>query len=399
MTAISERSLAKPARASVVDGTRFTLDGSAELEDHLHQTCRRVLAAVRDAVPKQKLEALLLGGGYGRGEGGVLKTGPGDRPYNDLEFYVFLRGNHFLNSRRYQAVLSDVADRFAPRAGVEVEFKVLSLGKLRRSPASMFYYDLVMGHRWVLGEEHLLLGCDHHKQADQLPLSEATRLLMNRCTALLMAGARLSQASLSLDDADFVGRNIAKAHLASGDAVLTAFGQYHWSCLERNSRLEELVIAEDFPWLPEVFQLHESGVDFKLHPQQSRESKETLQRQHEEITGLTLSVWLWLESRRLQQAFLSAMDYALSPLDKCPETNRLKNAALNLAAFGPTALRGGGISSHPRQRLLHALALLLWRNGLEEPVLLGRVQDELRCAARSPAEALAAYTSLWQRFR
>jgi len=160
----SERSPAKPPRASVVDGTRFTLDGSAELEDHLHQTCRQVLAAVRDAVPKQKLEALLLGGGYGRGEGGVLKTGTGDRPYNDLEFYVFLRGNHFLNTRRYQTVLNDVADRLAPRAGVEVEFKVLSLDKLRRRPASMFYYDLVMGHRWLLGEESLLIGCELHKQ-------------------------------------------------------------------------------------------------------------------------------------------------------------------------------------------------------------------------------------------
>ena len=395
----SERSPAKPPRASVVDGTRFTLDGSAELEDHLHQTCRRVLAAVRDALPKQKLEALLLGGGYGRGEGGVLKTGTGDRPYNDLEFYVFLRGNHFLNSRRFQPVLNDVSHQLTPTAGVEVEFKVLSLDKLRRRPASMFYYDLVMGHRWLLGEESLLIGCELHKLADQLPLSEATRLLMNRCTGLLMAGERLSQATLSIGDADFVGRNIAKAQLASGDAVLTAFGRYHWSCRERNSRLERLVNVEDLQWLPEVFRLHESGLDFKLHPQRSRESKATLQRHHAEIAGLTLSVWLWLESRRLHHSFASATDYALSRIDKCPETNRLKNAALNLAVWGPSALFDSAISRHPRQRLLHALALLLWRNGLGKSALFGRVQKELHCAARSPAEALAAYMSLWRRFR
>src|SRR5439155_17495371 len=79
---------------------RFTLDGGAELENHLARTCQQVLAGVQSIVPAEKLEAILLGGGYGRGEGGVLKTESGDRPYNYLEFYVCLRGNVWLNEQR-----------------------------------------------------------------------------------------------------------------------------------------------------------------------------------------------------------------------------------------------------------------------------------------------------------
>src|SRR5205814_1533122 len=139
-----EPSLTQSASAMVTGQPRFTLDGGVELESHLEQTCRQVLAAIRNAVPEGELEAALLGGGYGRGEGGVLKTRTGDRPYNDLEFYVFLRGNNFLNERRYHRALEDLAEHLSPTARVEVEFKILSLGKLRRSPASMFYYDLVM---------------------------------------------------------------------------------------------------------------------------------------------------------------------------------------------------------------------------------------------------------------
>src|SRR6266545_2727283 len=56
---------------------RFTLDGGAELEEHLAHTCESVLAGVRGIIPARKLEALLLGGGYGRGEGGVLRTETG----------------------------------------------------------------------------------------------------------------------------------------------------------------------------------------------------------------------------------------------------------------------------------------------------------------------------------
>src|SRR6266571_2140097 len=79
---------------------RFTVDGSVELERQLARICKSVLAGVQSVVPGEKLEAILLGGGYGRGEGGVLKTESDDRPYNDLEFYVCLRGNVWLNEQR-----------------------------------------------------------------------------------------------------------------------------------------------------------------------------------------------------------------------------------------------------------------------------------------------------------
>src|SRR4051794_37699748 len=72
---------------------RFTMDGDDALEKHLTRGCEQVLSGVRGLIPAHKLEAVLLGGGYGRGEGGVLRTSEGDRPYNDLEFYVAITGN------------------------------------------------------------------------------------------------------------------------------------------------------------------------------------------------------------------------------------------------------------------------------------------------------------------
>src|SRR5207247_1531292 len=104
--------------------SRFTLDGGTELENHLARTCRQVLAGVQSIMPAEKLEAILLGGGYGRGEGGVLKTESGDRPYNDLEFYVCLRGNVWLNEQRFGRVIHAFAEELSPEAGVEVELKL-----------------------------------------------------------------------------------------------------------------------------------------------------------------------------------------------------------------------------------------------------------------------------------
>src|SRR3954470_23870388 len=163
---------------------RFTADGSRELEQHLARTCEKIAAGVRGLIPRGKLEAILLGGGYGRGEGGVLVTPSGERPYNDLEFYVCVRGNRHLNEKRFGRALHVLGEILTPQAGVEVEFKITSLAEFERSPISMFSYDLTMGHRWLVGTEELLAHCEHHRAADKIPLSEGTRLLMNRCSGL-----------------------------------------------------------------------------------------------------------------------------------------------------------------------------------------------------------------------
>ena len=196
---------------------RFTIDGDDALEAHLAQVCERVLSGVRGLIPDRRLEAVLLGGGYGRGEGGVLRQPEGDRPYNDLEFYVAVRGNRHLNERLYRRPLEVLGDILSHLAGVEVEFKIASLAEWRAQRVSMFSYDLFAGHRLLWGDERALEGCAHHLQAALIPLSEAARLLMNRGTGLLLARARLAAARFSCEDADFVRRNIAKAELACGD--------------------------------------------------------------------------------------------------------------------------------------------------------------------------------------
>ncbi len=336
---------------------RFTIDGSPALEQHLQKICGLVLAGIREVIPTRKLEGLVLGGGYGRGEGGVLRGPSGDQPYNDLEYYLFLRGNELLNRRRYGQALNGLAHRLSSQAGVEVEFKLTSLAKLRQSPPSMFYYDLVMGHRLLFGGEELLAGCEAHQDARQIPLAEATRLLMNRGAGLLFAKTKLQNASLTPEDADFIGRNQAKAQLAFGDAVLAVVGQYHWSCSTRHQRL--LQLTGDWPWLKIVQQHHEAGVAFKLHPQISPPERKALELRQEELTQLTSQLWLWVEKRRLNTTFSSAREYALWPGNKCPEKSWWRNTAINLTTFGPSA-ELTRITRYPRERLLNALALLLW---------------------------------------
>lgn len=373
---------------------RFTIDGSSELEEQVERLCRRVAAGVRDVFAGGDLKAVALGGGYGRGEGGVWKTNAGDRPYNDLEFYVFARGNRLWQDYRRGPALRDLGEKLSSEAGVHVEFKIESAARLRRSPVSMFSYDLVAGHRIVFGGESIFDGCRHHLDVTKIPLAEATRLLCNRCSGLLLAGEMLNE--LTGEAADFVGRNLAKARLALGDAVLTAFGQYHWSVQERYRRLSALSIPEGAPWLPKVQSHHAGGLVFKLHPRPIQKSAEEFAREHREVSSLARQVWLWLESRRLNCQFETARDYALSGIKKCPGGPAWRNFLLTLRTFGPKGALSSLACRYPRERLFNALPLLLW-NGEEipEPQVMHRLQEDLQTAASDRTGFVSAYKQLW----
>lgn len=378
---------------------RFTLDGSDELEKHLRHVCEQVADGVRAIVPAARLEGVLLAGGYGRGEGGVLKDGDHDRAYNDMEFYVFIRGATLWNDRRYKRALHELGERLSPLAGLEVEFKIVSAAALRRALPTMFSYDFVTKHHWVLGDDSLLSGCDHHRDAEAVPASEATRLLFNRCSGLLFAAARLAKTTFTEDDADFVGRNIAKAQLGIGDALLASEGCYHWSCLKRHGLLCALLRRDHE--LATAFQgiapNHEAGVVFKLRPQRATSSREELAAKHAEISGLARRAWLHLESLRLQRHFSDAADYAASPLDKCPEQPRWKNVLVNVRTFGPSVLRTAKAARYPRERLFTALSLLLWTDW-DHPSTLAILQNQLRTEANDIDGLVSAYEKLWHRF-
>ena len=364
---------------------RFTIDGSEQLETSIRETCRDAAHQLRALIPARRLQGLLLAGGYGRGEGGVHRTPAGEKPYNDLEFFLLVKGHPWINERRYRDGVHRIETSLSRQIGIEVEFKITSAEAIRRSPTSMFFYDLVMGHRRILGDSSLTRGWDHHRRADHIPLHEATRLLMNRCSGLLFSMNRLAMEEFQEPDNDFVQRNIAKLRLALGDVMLCRLGQYHWSCLERNQRLQSLDEGiVPFP-LEQIRACHNRGIDFKLWPSVEPRSRSSLTRELTRLLPLAWQVWRWLEEARLDRKFSEPSEYSLSPVDKCPEVSPVRRVASNLKAFGATGLFSS--CRYPRERLLNSLPLLLWEPGaLRDPTKRNWLCSQLRTKGRSPLE-------------
>jgi hypothetical protein len=312
----------------------------------------------------QPAHALVLAGGYGRGEGGVFRAAEGAPAalYNDLEFYLLLAAS--ADEAAAAAWCHGWETVGTARLGIDVEFKRLPAGVFLSAAPSMFYFDLLQGHRLVLGSELWRTGAPARLQDPALiPLSEPARLLFNRGSGLLFAQWRLAGGEDLADG--FVERNLAKARLALGDAVLAAAGRHDGSCRERARRLA----AGGFPvpaHFDEIRQWHEAGVEFKLRPRHRHPGAAELRAQHAQLVRRWLDVFLWLEGRRLGRSIAGPAEYGAGRL--FPGTSPARNVLLHLR----DRLRRGsalpGWTDYPRAALQRCLVAALAAGSTDSPL-------------------------------
>ena len=189
------------------------------------------IGAEIEALRVPDLDGVVLGGGYGRGEGGVLSEGAGDRPSNDLDFFaITVPGASTGGLRAVADALAPVGEAWTARLGVDVDFVVRTPWRIRHDQVRVMIQELIRGYVDVAGRPGSeLFGDIARRPPEDLPWTEAVRLLVNR-------GVGLTLARTSGDGA-FVERNVNKCVLGAGDAVLIARHAYAWRAEERAAAL------------------------------------------------------------------------------------------------------------------------------------------------------------------
>lgn len=371
---------------------RFTRDGNAALEKHLDWVCEQVKMNVEVLLPRTVMEGLVLTGPYGCGEGGVMKL-VNDTPFDTMEFVVLVKGAAQVECADLRQILDDLAGRLTPFANTKLMIRMESKARLKKAPVSVDSYHFVTRLRWILGDESLLAGCQHHAEARRIPIEDAITLLLDSCSALLLARDRVYRPGFSIEDAAFVIRSMARAQMAMGDVMLIARQLYHWSCMERNHRLNEMR-KPDWAWT--VLGHHIQGMEFQLHPMFVAESQGVLAVRCQQVSELAGKVWLWLEKLRLNHDFASVRDYAYDESSKCPKESQWHNLVFNARAFGSAGVSSKWRLRHPLERLMRAMPLLLWDGAEGRNYSLVASCLDVLSSITSP---VAAYECLWRRLK
>ena len=233
---------------------QFTSSGDITAESLLE----RVLAEIGETLSGSEL-CVYLGGSYGRGDGGVRQDRENGILYNDLDFFVFARQK----PAHAEKLLKEVAEKYESEVKVDVDFSsIMSVKDIKKNARRLMMQELKRGYRLVCGED-LLAQYLPELPAEKLPFSEACRLLLNRGMGLLLAGEKIARNS---GEKDFILRNIYKAILGAGDAMLISRGEYCWSMVERLERIEK-------SGMPEAWKdYYREAVAFKNSPHRQMKS-------------------------------------------------------------------------------------------------------------------------------
>lgn len=340
------------------DTFRYTACGPAQVEQRIARDQAIIAAAVERAIPAETLVALVLAGGYGRGEGGYRTCGDACAPYNDYDYFLIVRAGK-AKARRIARRLEPLAHQLERMVGVEVDFAVLRAATLPRLSFTLMYAELRHGHRVVAGKTDVL-----ERMApmpiEQIPLAEFTRLMLNRGSLLLMNQQRLAQGGpTSADELAVFSRYLDKALLACADARLAAAGRYHPSHAVKRQRLRNLRWSggQDFLDRYDRALAARTGNPWELSTGDAAKAQAVM-------------VADWLESLgELEAARLGRLpdwhEYSSVRVGKGQSPGGLHGVLRNLAVtardFGPSELLRNATWAlrYPRERLISVLPALL----------------------------------------
>ena len=242
---------------------RFVAGDAPELDRALADALAAIGAEIV-AMRVPSLAGVVLGGGYGRGEGGARgelkvqssklkvessKSDVACRLSNDLDFFAITRdGTTDADAAAVAKALEPLSRRWSEKLGIDVDFTGRTPWRLRHDQERLMVQELIHGYVDVVGEkgEVLFAGIERREPSD-LPWMEAARLLMNRGMGLLFARVE--------KNVDFTNRNINKCILGAGDARLIANRRYRWRAPERAEALRD--------------QMYRNAVAWKFRPEES----------------------------------------------------------------------------------------------------------------------------------
>ncbi|VGO16952.1 hypothetical protein PDESU_05545 [Pontiella desulfatans] len=209
--------------------SKYTIRGSEALDARIDIHLEHIAKTVAPYC-----EAVVLLGGYGRGEGTpFIKPDGSQAPFNDYDLVVIV---DTLNTA-VRLQFNTLEKQLTEDLGLPVDLCPYAKAELPSREFSLLNYEMKHGHMVIRGDEHVLDAMPNYAH-DAIPLSEGARLLLNRGKLLLDIKRRLSNPEpLFAVERIRLIKFIHKALLAFGDAALLAAGQYDISYSVKKERI------------------------------------------------------------------------------------------------------------------------------------------------------------------
>lgn len=289
---------------------RFTVRGDDELERRIAVLVGHVGRVLQDALQPDQFRALVLIGGYGRGEGGVERRDGLQHPHNNLDFLLITKGGR----RRTADWLSRQVDpqlrQIETESGVGIDVSTVSERKLLHSPCLVMWYDMRHGHKTILGDSDFVPSLRQFS-VDRIEPQDIRWLLVNRGSQLIVNDLLMQKEHVTQSMLRYIIRLSMKAIIGYGDALLYFLDEYHWSYREKAQRM-----AQQTPVCAEFRKLYAEAVEFRFQPDYAPYLRRNLSEWSRTTRELLQDVHRVCESKRMRTEHWSWAEYPLLSLRK-----------------------------------------------------------------------------------
>lgn len=377
---------------------RFTARGGDEVEALCRSIVAHAVAVMERVVGRESFRAIVMLGGYGRGEGGV-EVGPrGERPHNNFDFLIITTLRAPRDHGRLKRAVDHALAPIAAAHGVGLDVGVVGAWKLRTSPCLVMWYDMRFGHKTLAGDASFVPSLRRFSRSAIVP-SDVRDLLVNRGTLLVIDDLLLARGGLDDGGRRAVVKHAMKAIIGYGDAFLFTVGDYDWSYLAKQRRMRA---REDAPEALRV--AYDEAVEFRLRPSYERFEGRDLGAWLDGLRGPLADVHLRFERLRLGRPGIDWSDYARSAILR--DATRSLDSARGLARAARGLARPRGARASARGPRLALAARVLGARGVL-PLLFPTVaypsaggdralaRDLLGASSTSPDALRRAYLRAW----
>ncbi len=296
----------------------YTVNADEQQRTMINAKVKADLALITARVSEllgKRLYALLLCGGFGRGEGSVVVDGADVHIVNDYDFTVVLNArNRFHYLKLYREIHAPL-EKLAGELARELDIKQVDLSpKPRhyfkgREGLKIENYEVKMGHVLLYGDRDPTVDMPAWQAAD-IPLFEGTWLFRNRGTGLLLAALYfMTGGEVPASKKENFVIEGTKAGLAIGDAILLLNRQYHHLYHKRGGILNALDMSV-IPGGQAVRTRYREALAQKLDPDFSRYAQRDLRKWWFEVRADFERFFRFYEQKRLGVEFDSWMMYA-----------------------------------------------------------------------------------------
>lgn len=262
------------------------------------------------------LYAIILTGGFGRGEGSVLISTEGPiRIINDYDFEIVYKptfgemASKIYMKTKYAKALSKLETKLSKKINIkQLDFTLRSLSDYTSNNIPRLAdYDTKYGHIILYGNDPTLLMPDF--EASNIPAFEGSWLLRNRGIGLLLAYFYLNRDNKpDCQATDNFYIEINKALLAMGDALFIINKRYHHSYQRRLDTVDTLK-SISFNRISELIELYKIAATHKLKPGNNTFDDYGTSELWHIVADLYIDLFTYYESKRLNIKFKNIEDY------------------------------------------------------------------------------------------